>query len=107
MNSKYSINIESKNIAIGKISENLINLGLFGNTKYLGENLTFNDDYVLMNRFSKIGISNIISKTQSEVITISPNILLGHQYFEYNIEQGKMFTSVNGDFIDFFGSIRN
>ena len=61
---KYSINIESKNNITGKISEDLINLALFGNSKYLGENLTFNNDYVLINRYSKIGhrVSAVVAR---------------------------------------------
>lgn len=98
---KYSINIESKNNITGKISEDLINLALFGNSKYLGENLTFNNDYILINRYSKIGITHILSKTKDQIITISPSILLGHQFLEYNIEKGEMLTSLNGDFIDY------
>ncbi len=101
INSSYSITIESKNYAIGKISKDIINLGLFGNTPYLGENLNFNEDYILVNRYSKIGITNLIYNTKNEYIHINPHVIFGHQFFEYNIEKGEMTTSENGDFIDY------
>ena len=94
-------NIELKNQAIGKISEDIINLGLFGNTRYLGENLNFKNDYILINRYSKVGLKKLILKKEKEELFVTPNILIGHQFFEYNIEEGELMTSENGDFIDY------
>jgi len=94
-------NIELKNQAIGKISEDIINLGLFGNTRYLGENLNFKNDYILINRYSKVGLKKLILKKEKEELFVTPNILIGHQFFEYNIEEGELMTSANGDFIDY------
>mgnify|MGYP001212322690 CR=1 FL=1 len=89
-------NIELKNQAIGKISEDIINLGLFGNTRYLGENLNFKNDYILINRYSKVGLKKLILKKEKEELFVTPNILIGHQFFEYNIEEGELMTSANG-----------
>ena len=93
----WRIALKQKSLAYGTYTKDLIQLGLYGNTPFLGEELTlgpFQTGYYL---YSEMELGFKIY----EYFRLTTSVIIGHQFANFHATKANFYTTENGGAIDY------